>query len=80
MNEFPDDPVSVAYQWGLEHSLRREALLLDEQERYNLVEEIMRDYDMHHPDAQLTDEQWDDACYCIRDELTDQITNVQNSN
>ena len=71
MSEFTD-PVSVAYEWGLKWSLQREALTMGEEERYVLVEEVMRDYDMHHPDA-LTDEQWEDACYCVRDELTERL-------
>ena len=58
----------TAYDWGCLWCIQRGALDMDEDARYNLVEEIMRDYDMHNPDA-LTDEQWDDVCYAIRERL-----------
>ena len=66
------DVTTAAYEWGLKWALFHEALEQDEETRYVTVENVMRDYDMHNPDV-LTDEQWEDVCYCIRDELTERL-------
>ena len=70
------DATTVAYEWGLKWALQREALSLTEEERYNLVEEVMRDWDIKEGREGypiLTDSQWEDVCYCIRDELSERL-------
>ena len=64
------DNTTTAYEWGLKWALFHGALEQDEDERYLTVESVMRDWDMKNPDI-LTDEQWEDVCYCVRDELTE---------
>ena len=66
------DVTTTAYEWGLEWAISMGALSQDEEARYITVEEVMRDYDMKYPDT-LTDSQWDDVCYCIREELSERL-------
>ena len=66
------DITTSAYEWGLKWSLFHNVLEQDEEERYITVENVMRDWDMKNPDI-LSDSQWDDVCYCIRDELSERL-------
>ena len=65
------DSLTVAYEWGLKwvefHLEHKEDPTEDD--IYLVTEQVMRDWDLQNPDV-LTDEQWDDVCYCIRDHLT----------
>ena len=73
------DATTTAYEWGLKWVLQRGALSLTEEERYNLVEEVMRDWDIKEGREGypiLTDSQWEDVCYCIRDELSERLEEV----
>ena len=66
------DNTQLAYEFGLKWSLFHEALTQTEEQRYITVEEVMRDWDMKNPDS-LTDTQWEDVCYAIRDELSERL-------
>ena len=66
------DATTTAYEWGLEWAINMGALSQDEETRYITVESVMRDWDMKYPDT-LTDSQWEDVCYCIRDELSERL-------
>ena len=67
---------TIAYEWGLKwtkfHLEHIEELTEDK--IYLTTEQVMRDYDLYQEEQELpflTDEQWEDVCYCIRDELSE---------
>ena len=68
-----NDITTTAYEWGLKWvQFHLEHTEPTEDNIYLLTEQVMRDWDMNNPDT-LTDKQWDDVCYCIRDEITDSL-------
>ena len=66
--------LETAYKWALSHTLNLLTGMdnISEEDIELTVESVMRDWDMKNPDT-LTDTQWEDICYCIRDQLSDMV-------
>ena len=68
---------TIAYEWGLKWvEFHLENTEPTEDRIYLTTEQVMRDYDLYQEEQNLpvlTDSQWEDTCYAIREVLADKF-------